>query len=429
MIKLHVEIGASQNEIHSVAARPLQGAESGGFVPGNTYRALVTGKTGGLTELMIGGRYLLARSAFNFQIGQSVSLQLAEARPDLLIFRLAGAVVQAAGREKLDLETSMARAGIKSSPDSVRAAGILFQAGVRISAGPVGMFVRLAQEYGEARLPVVAMIYAKLAAAGANPPYSTLAAIASYIAAPPSLGKALDDLRKMRERRGETRLNDALGALIVRRGGAAAEDIRAILEFLLSPPERDFAGAILEFEESEQRDGAEEIEIGIGGFSALAAKLGADSPVAGDGGERAAIESLTAQIEALNVLNALPDEAVAAEIPIEIGDEAASAVLEYRGGTGAAYGEDFAALLTIETKELGKIEAHIVRRAGAIRTSVMAENLDTLEALERASGGEKFAAKIAKSCGVRDAEAVIERLRSKPALIADGTKRPAENER
>lgn len=422
MVIFRVEIGAGTNELHPVAARPVQGAELGGFTPGNTYRAIVTGKTGGLAELMIGGRYLLARSAFNFQVGQSVSLLLAEARPDLLLFRLAGVATQALGREMPDLATAMARAGIKPTIETLNAARILFQSGLRLSGETVNLFVRLASEFGEARMPVVAMIYAKLIAAGANPPYSTLAAIAAYVSTPPSLGKALDDLRKLRERKGETRLSEVLSALILHRGGASAEDIRAILDFLYSPPERDFINAVLDFEEADDSEAGNDSELEIGGFPALAAMLEEEFKQTAEDGDREVLRKISAQIEALNVLNALPDEAVVAEIPIEFGGKTVSAVLEYRGSAGTAYGEDFAAFLTIETEELGKIEAHIVRRAGAIKTSVMAENEDTLAALERSSGGESFAAKIAKSCGVRDAETVIERLRTKPALITGGIK-------
>lgn len=422
MIKFRVEIGAHQGNIQAVSPSGARASQGEGFEAGKTYRAVVTGKVGELTELLIGNRYLLARSAFNLRPGQAISLFLAEARADLLVFRLAGATVPAGVRIGADVEAALLKLGIASSAESALAARNLTQAGIALNAINVPLFMRLSGEFGEARMPVVAMIYAKLIAAGANPPYSTLAAIASYISTPPSLGKALDDLRKMRERRGETRLNDALGALVLGRDGASAEDIRAILAFLFSPPERDYINAVLDFEETDDAEAGNDSELEIGGFSALAAMLEDDAPQMAEDGERTALEKISAHVAALNVLNALPDEGVVAEIPIEIGGQAASAVLEYRGGPGAAYDEDFAAFLTIETEELGKIEAHIVRRAGAIRASVMAENDDTLAALERSACGAEFAANIAQSCGVRDAEAVIERLRTKPALITDGSK-------
>ena len=427
VVKSCVESNSISGIIQAAAPGSRLSGAAVGFEAGNTYRAVVTGRAGEMTELVIGNRYLLARSTFNFNFnpGQSVSLLLVEARADSLIFRLVGSEVAETSVLPSSIRTQLENLGIRTTELNVIAARSLSQAGATLNAGNVGLFARLAAEFGDARIPVLAMIYAKLAASGANPAYSTLAAVASYIGSPPALAKSLDELRRLRERRGERRFDDALGALAISRGAHSPDDVKAVIEFLFSPPERDIAKAVYDYDESEESAEGGLSDARVGGFSALAAGLRAgplfSSMKPAEEVEIEALRRLESQIEAVNILNAVPGESTLAEIPLEIGGSAASAVLEYQGGPGAAYDEDEAAVFMLETPLLGKVEAHFVKRAGSLRVRVLAESERTLDAFEHISSRDGFGEEISKASGMKQVEATIEKLVTKPALITEST--------
>jgi len=395
----------------------ISGVEQLGLRLGGKYQAIVTGTRGEQVEILIGNRTLLANTVLNLRTGQPLTLLLAETRPDLFVFRVMGGAGEAAGilRIPADIETLLTRLGLPVTAAAKEIAALLAQAEIPVTARTMGLFSQLRAD-GPGRLPILAMLYSQLSQSGISPDASILAALSSYLAGDAVLGQMLDRLRKLQGRRGKRAVRELLSALILTAKGSAPDDLKAVAEFLYTPAE----SAIADATETDEKDARP----AVGGAAVVFDEMAGESRDAeaspsseSTHTENDLMAAIRAQIEAVNILNALPSPEFLVELPIEIGGEVTSLYLEtYREPT-ADYEDEVTLFMSLETERLGRIETTLRKHRTSLEVEIRARDEDTLEILSRLAEESDFAYAVSSAASVANVKVEIDRLPGTPVVL------------
>jgi hypothetical protein len=370
----------------------------------------VTGELGGKTEVLIANRYYLAQTSLRFEPGAVLTLLLSEARPDLYVFRVLGQSDASASLSLAfsDADAALARLGIAPDTDTLAAARALLAAGAPLTSDSVALFARLAQASGPAKIPMLATIYAALVSEGASPDLALMGQVASYLAGGAALGSLLARLERAQRRMG-LRSADFFKALFIEEDFRDADGIRLLADLLHTPVEASIARSLKSEAPSAAATGSHAIS------------AAADIPAEFSEGDEIELLAVTvaAQLEALAVVNSVSEDSILLELPVRIGGNSVSLLLDYRREPPDGYDERYTALLGLDAPSLGRIEAIVRKRGARMEVEIMASDENTLALLSDIANETCAAKSLASATGSASVDIEFSRL-ARPAIIEEG---------
>lgn len=428
-----MEIGGIPPQSSSVGA--VRAAAPIAFAEGAQYQALILNRDGDTVEILIGNRTLFAKTALDLAPGRLLTLLLAEARPDMFLFRVLEGAGEGVLRVPIDTETLLTRLGVPVTRQTIDIATLLNAQGITVNAHAMALFMRLA-ESGSTHLRILAIIYSSLLSEGVNPDFATLAALASYVSTEPAMGALIDRLRKAKNRDRVARRNDLLNALVYIPSEGDPKSIEDIAAFLYTPAEAAIGRAVSAPPRADRDAMTARAAVGGAAIALAASEKTSDEtaaelvsaempkPLDSQSAEGASIDVETAHIEALlrahieavNILNALSDTGFLAEMPIQIGDDVATVVLKTHREDSVRYDEAITLLMTLKTKRLGAIEVYIRKQGTSLAIEFYADDDTTLALLALNASQLEFERRLGEA--TRIAHTNVQFARLARALVA-----------
>jgi hypothetical protein len=378
---------------------------------GQLYSAEVTDLLDGKTELLIGNRYLLAASPFNFSVGDRVTLRLTQQTPQLLTFQLAlagaggglGAPAEM-GEAAGELSTLLRAAGLEDTPTTRNVVTLLLQSGLPLTQRTFSELDQLLAALPGLPLTGFIPLYKELLERGLQPSQAVLRQLALLSAQRPDaaglLAGALPLRPPGRPRRGpvppEDSPRDNTADEPADEPAVTAAELRMLAQWLYSSPEHRMAQVLLGAKPADSRP--EETTVELYDQRNVSPR---DPAVAGALG-------LTT---ALRVRHALKPGQGTLLLPLAFDGEPVPARLDFRQLEQRYYQRDFHLRLSLTTRDQGPVEVLLHTHGSGLSISILASEPATAEAY--AAEAEELRASLAAA----DSGYVLHRLETGVASL------------
>lgn len=350
---------------------------------GQLYSAEVTALLDGKTELLIGNRYLLAATPFNFSVGDRLTLRLAQQSPQLLTFQLAlpgtGTLAVDPGAGAVDLATLLRATGLADTAANRSALTTLLQAGIPLTQQTFDTIQQLMAALPGLPLAGFLPLYKELLNRELRPSQAVLRQLALLSLQRPETAALLASAVPLRPagrpRRGSA---DAASDSPAGLDAAASEqdpqaqtaaELQALVRLLYSSPEHQLAQALTGARAATEHAGQVTVEL----FDTANVQ-----PRRGSLDDDAGLALATA----LRVRSALTPGQGSLSVPLELDGEPVELRLDYRQLAQRFYQRDFHLRLSLQTAAQGPVEVLLHTHGAGLSVSILAGDAGTADAYQ-----------------------------------------------
>jgi hypothetical protein len=350
---------------------------------GQVYSAEVTALLDGKTEILLGNRYLLAATPFNFSVGDRLALRLTQQTAQLLTFQLALPGTESAAPAAdtaAELTALLRAAGLADTTANRAVLTTLLQAGIPLSQRSFSEVAQLMAELPGLPLAGFIPLYKELLDRQLQPPQAVLRQLALLSLQRPDAAGLLPEIAAFRPAAKPRRAPvGAAGDALSEAGseadddgsGAGAAELQQLARLLYSSPEFELAEAL---RAAHGRAG--------GRVTVELQDLANVTPGATEDNSPA-----LALATALRVRHALQPAQGTLLIPLDFDGERVEARLDFRQLAQRYYQRDFHMRLSLRTAAQGPVEVQFHTHGAGLSVSILAAEPGTAQAYDAELAG------------------------------------------